>query len=194
MCVVCLNTFLIDFNPFTNKSCTLEQDNANYGAIGLFFGSDPTSRRLRHLASVPEGNLNSVQEITRIRSNEGELQQQGTRSLFNFGENPRTTILFDKCEFRNNSLIVDEDSKLFGYNGVFSVISRQADVTMTNCIFKDNRYELRRDGPVCCTVAHLFENHDSLFRLTVTRFVAGVWVSRVRRSWLYSQHSEFLLH
>jgi hypothetical protein len=76
------------------------------------------------------------------------------RSLLTSGQ-PRGTVVFDKCEFRNNTLTTNEELKFIAANGVVSAISRQTDVTMTNCFFKDNRYELRRDGPVSYNISHM---------------------------------------
>jgi len=65
------------------------------------------------------------------------------------GGQPRQAVVFDKCEFRNNTLTTDVEFKFLAQNGVLTVFSHQTDVTLTDCLFKNNRFRTRTDGPVC---------------------------------------------
>jgi hypothetical protein len=68
--------------------------------------------------------------------------------LIGGGSEPRVTTTFDNCQFLNNSLTTDILIPQIAENGVLAVISSFADVTLNNCLFKDNFFDRRRDGTV----------------------------------------------
>jgi hypothetical protein len=71
--------------------------------------------------------------------------------LIGGGSEPRVTTTFDNCQFLNNSLTTDSIPGV-SENGVLAVISSFADVTLNNCLFKDNFFDRRRDGTVRYTM------------------------------------------
>jgi hypothetical protein len=67
--------------------------------------------------------------------------------LIGGGSEPRVTTTFDNCQFLNNSLTTDSIPGV-SQNGVLAVISSFADVTLNNCLFKDNNFDYSSDGTV----------------------------------------------
>jgi hypothetical protein len=76
----------------------------------------------------------------------GEMKKRAL--LIGGGSEPRVTTTFDSCQFLNNSLTTDISIPLIAQNGVLQISSSFADVTLKNCLFKDNFFDFRRDGPV----------------------------------------------
>lgn len=138
-------TKLTTFDP------SMLQDNDNYGVLPLAFGFAPTLRRTRQLTSSSDDKLNLVEEYIQFRKSSDEHSHEMERSLM-VGGQPRQTVVFDKCEFRNSTLTTDEEFKFLAQNGVLTVLSHQTDVTLTDCLFKNNRFRTRTDGPVCCLI------------------------------------------
>jgi hypothetical protein len=76
----------------------------------------------------------------------GEMKKRAL--LIGGGSEPRVTTTFDNCQFLNNSLTTDNFLPQIAENGVLAILSSFADVTMNNCLFKDNSFFDRRDGTV----------------------------------------------
>ena len=68
--------------------------------------------------------------------------------LIGGGSEPRVTTAFENCQFLNNSLTTEIEIPLLAQNGVMRVNSAFSDVSITDCLFRDNFYDFRRDGPV----------------------------------------------
>ena len=62
---------------------------------------------------------------------------------------PRTKALFDRCQFLNNTMTYNVEYPTLLHNGPMAIVSSFADVTMNECLFKDNYHEFRRDYEVC---------------------------------------------
>jgi hypothetical protein len=80
--------------------------------------------------------------------NERTLQTSSTSSA-------RTKVFIDRCQFLNNTLTQNILYPGFAENGPLTIYSSLADVTMSECLFKDSFYEYRSDGIVrfvnfCC--------------------------------------------
>ena len=75
-----------------------------------------------------------------------QKSRENDRSLLiGGGSEPRETMLLDGVQFLNNSLIPEILSTGIANNGPFEISTQFSDVTMTNCLFKDNYYPLSRD-------------------------------------------------
>lgn len=61
----------------------------------------------------------------------------------------RSVTLFDRCQFLNNTMTYDVIYPSLLNNGPLAIISSFADVTVNECVFKDNFHEFRRDHEVC---------------------------------------------
>jgi hypothetical protein len=68
--------------------------------------------------------------------------------LIGGGSEPRGTTLFDNCQFLNNSLTTDITILPFAQNGLIDISSSFVDLTMNNCLVKDNFFTFRRDVQV----------------------------------------------
>jgi hypothetical protein len=80
--------------------------------------------------------------------NERTLQTNSTSSA-------RTKAFFDRCQFLNNTLTQNILYSGLAQNGPLTIASSLADVTMSECLFKDSFHEYRNDGIVrfvnfCC--------------------------------------------
>jgi hypothetical protein len=73
------------------------------------------------------------------------MQNMDERALQTVG---RTTVLFDRCQFINNTMTYDVVYPSLLHNGAMAILSSFADVTVNECLFKDNFYEFRRDHEV----------------------------------------------
>ena len=65
--------------------------------------------------------------------------------LIGGGSEPRETLLFDRVQFLNNSLIPEILYPSLATNGPVEILTQFSDVTMTNCLFKDNYYPRSRE-------------------------------------------------
>ena len=77
-----------------------------------------------------------------------ELQQKRKNDralLIGGGSEPRLTLLLDRVQFLNNSLARKLSIPSLASNGPFDIVTSFADVTVSNCLFKDNYYPYSRD-------------------------------------------------
>jgi hypothetical protein len=116
-------------------------------SFNFFF--PPTLRRRRELGSLSDGNAHDPHPYY---SEEHYNEMKQRYLLIGGGSEPRGTTTFDNCQFLNNSLTTDIMFPTLAQNGVVSVESSFVDVTMNNCLFKDNFFDRRRDGTVRFTI------------------------------------------
>jgi hypothetical protein len=98
------------------------------------------------LGSTSDGNTKHDEHLYYSDTHYEEMKKRAL--LIGGGSEPRVTATFDNCQFLNNSLTTEEFISGFSQNGVVNVDSSFADVTMNNCLFKDNIFDRRRDGTV----------------------------------------------
>jgi hypothetical protein len=76
-----------------------------------------------------------------------KLQQQrkhDRKLLIGGGSEPRLTLLLSRVQFLNNSLTRKITFPSLASNGPFDIFTAFADVTVSNCLFKDNYYPFSR--------------------------------------------------
>jgi hypothetical protein len=64
--------------------------------------------------------------------------------LIGGGSEPRETLLFDNVQFLNNSLISEIIYPGLAANGIIDIFTQFSDVTVKDCLFKDNYYPYSR--------------------------------------------------
>jgi hypothetical protein len=72
-----------------------------------------------------------------------EIEEMKRSLLIGGGSVPRVTTIFENCQFLNNSLTQNIEFPLIAQNGVVKINSAFSDVTMVNCLFKDNYFDAR---------------------------------------------------
>jgi hypothetical protein len=72
------------------------------------------------------------------------LEMHDRSLLIGGGSEPRSTVFLDRVQFLNNSLTNNITFPTLVGNGLINIITKFADVTMTECLFKDNRFPYAR--------------------------------------------------
>jgi hypothetical protein len=116
----------------------------------------PAMRRNRQLGSsdLPLDPLESVREYLRHLSDEN-VRMEHMRMMLDLPIGDRSNATFDKCQFINNTLKAVSEFPTLTFNGVFRTSSSLADITMNECLFRDNFYGYRGDfnvSDVPCSV------------------------------------------
>jgi hypothetical protein len=62
--------------------------------------------------------------------------------------NSRSVVLFDRCQFLNNRMTENVEYPTLLSNGPLDIVSSYADVTVNECLFKNNFHDFRRDYKV----------------------------------------------
>jgi hypothetical protein len=79
--------------------------------------------------------------MTDPKVREQRLRESNGRSLLiGGGSEPRVTLLLDQVQFLNNSLTTTVLFPTLVANGLVDINTKFADVTMTECLFKDNYF------------------------------------------------------
>ena len=171
---------MLTCNCFLN---VFAQDNFHHS---LFIFSFYLPATLRRQLSSNDAKLPSW--MHQAAADHEELKKRAL--LIGGGSEPRVTTAFENCQFLNNSLTTNIVYPLLAQNGVVNVLSAFADVSMTNCLFRDNFYDLRRDGPVRCDIWN--DNYKP--KPTHFLFSTGLRVYGVRRIQRDTQYSKFMLY
>jgi hypothetical protein len=79
--------------------------------------------------------------LTDPKVREQRLREMDDRSLLiGGGSEPRSSVFLDRVQFLNNALTTDFKFITLVSNGLIESVSKFADLTMTECLFKDNRF------------------------------------------------------
>jgi hypothetical protein len=135
------------------------QDNNNHAAFQFLYYVAPTLRRDRLLRSSEsmseQDKLDLKNDFMRFLKDPklrlermGNMDEDRTLQTTAGAVVSRTVALFHRCQFWNNTLTQNIDFPFLAANGAVKINTAFADVTMTECLFKDNVYEFRRDGEV----------------------------------------------
>ena len=114
----------------------LEQDHSNHGVFSFDFYLPPTLRR-----QLSSNGVRLPSWMHQVSLDHEELKKRSL--LIGGGSEPRVTTSFENCQFLNNSLTTDIQFPLIAQNGVIQVSSAFADVSMNNCLFRDNNFDFR---------------------------------------------------
>jgi hypothetical protein len=89
-----------------------------------------------------------------------KLDMKDRSLLIGGGSEPRETLLLNNVQFLNNSLTPNIEIPSLAVNGPLDIFTAFTDVTVNNCLFKDNYYPRSqtifvRNVIVCCHIAHI---------------------------------------
>jgi hypothetical protein len=130
---------------------------------------------------------------------EPKLQMDLTRNInertlqTNSTSTARTKAFFDRCQFLNNTLTQNILYAGLAQNGPLTIASSLADVTMSECLFKDSFHEYRSDGIVrfvnfCC-----FSFIIAMLNIDFTISSAGTWIWYLRRIRIFANNFQIVL-
>lgn len=75
-----------------------------------------------------------------------QKQRMNDRALLiGGGSEPRLTLILDRVQFLNNTLTSKLTIPSLAANGPFDIFTAFADVTVSQCLFKDNNYPYSRE-------------------------------------------------
>ena len=89
-----------------------------------------------------------------------EQRQKDRSLLIGGGSEPRLTLLLDRVQFLNNTLAPTLAIPSIAANGLLDINTAFADVTVSKCFFKDNKYPYSRTIFVSYIRTYRLFDHD----------------------------------
>jgi hypothetical protein len=133
--------------PFIQQS--FFKNHLSHSALSLVFYIPPTLHRNRLLKSLSnDDEVENFDDLSDLMNfiNDPKLQQQrqNDRSLLiGGGSEPRLTLLLSRVQFVKNRMAGPLHSPSLATNSPLAIATAFADVTVSNCLFKDNYYPYR---------------------------------------------------